>query len=1157
MPGHRKKSRSIQPVRKASQSASSVSGTSGGNPSSGSITLKEISSEWIDIVIKYEGRERVEKVRELKEKHPFLESRIRDDIALILDYIKDKLIELSKNREWETIYNNLKISSYFMSEYYLYLAKEIDLTDFATIILTETAVFMQMLINESNDIPQGTCTLNWQTYIPRLKFLSDSLIKATTVIKPALNDIINRKKRVTDSQESELLRKAFFLTRNAIGTLSLLSELFTIMGDKPQVEALYAHALEMQAWISRNSKIYAQKFPAFNMPKTLQEVNDSIFLMKTHVETADWEIWVSLARSVDRLIQLDKWFRNAESVLIEVSTATFKDNDLTGDLMRLLHTTLSVENMARYLNQFVDIAHRIALKSITPFDRQLFTEVVRKLREHFRTNGISANLLTLHVNTHLIKSLQYVIPAKTTGASATSSSSSIPMAPMTQTIGNISTESVEQLDWIGLCNRWHQAAETLDNEKRHHMLKEFYEAEGNRLALHQFDDCLITRTKEKMDRLLKENSIESIQKWLLLFNEIYSKHLESVPLENKLPWLRGILADLQDKGLSLFIDHFSITAVDELGEGFFNLRQYAEIFKKLATMQYEYMVWLWPDKNKDRTPVEKINLFTQFATDTLRALLTYATFHLDLGDTVTARDLFIFANKYQLNLADENAEWLKQIPNEEFTKAITGFLSSSWLLKILLNSSEELPQNMKFQQHAERNRQLMERQASSRSAMLPSSSSTLVEPECPHKVATPHQMGFMQRNMRKATAMEKKRRAEEHRAKAEKLRAETQEREQNEKEREQQRIYEFLNPPKVSKKRVPNARKGILKTKSGSEPGEITEDNQAIVQDLTNIPEVLNLGEAESTLSASSVSLTDFSSEPGSSATIIVTNDPFLEDRKYQIKTTQKLALPEDLKQFLQACHDKGLRAWAVGGVPRDILTGRGKISDYDIVIDATESELREILGYPIQRNPFPKEVALYKHGERFEIVLAPKGFCLRQDALTRDLTLNGLYVNAEGEVFDPLNIIGDFKQNLPIKAIAGYPVRKFTENPIRILRAIELKNKMCRNLDDRLEKAIGLTRHLLSTVPERALQKHLEKMLTAEHGPINLHDLQAYQIIDCLPQKVRTWMAKRWHLDLPEPQMPVSMPYDTALSTYGRNGLFTRVGQQNPYESPSMAYRG
>ena len=135
-----------------------------------------------------------------------------------------------------------------------------------------------------------------------------------------------------------------------------------------------------------------------------------------------------------------------------------------------------------------------------------------------------------------------------------------------------------------------------------------------------------------------------------------------------------------------------------------------------------------------------------------------------------------------------------------------------------------------------------------------------------------------------------------------------------------------------------------------------------------------------------------------------------------------------------------------VGGAVRDYLLGR-EVKDRDyVIVGASESDIKKMLDegfkqvgkdFPVYLHPVTgdeyalarkeRKVGSGHHGFDFDV----EGVSLEEDLMRRDLTINAMAMDEDGNIIDPYN----GQEDLENKILR--PVSKaFKEDPVRVLRA-------------------------------------------------------------------------------------------------------------------------
>jgi poly(A) polymerase len=216
----------------------------------------------------------------------------------------------------------------------------------------------------------------------------------------------------------------------------------------------------------------------------------------------------------------------------------------------------------------------------------------------------------------------------------------------------------------------------------------------------------------------------------------------------------------------------------------------------------------------------------------------------------------------------------------------------------------------------------------------------------------------------------------------------------------------------------------------------------------------------------------------------------------------------------------QGHQAYFAGGCVRDLLLNR-EPADYDVATDAIPREVMQI---------FPETYAV---GEQFGVVLVPdlssderlpdSGIPLRsigkaievatfrcdvaysdgrhpdevrfsqdprEDVQRRDFTINGMMLDpATNNVLDFVGGRDDLKARI-VRAI-GDPERRFTEDKLRMLRAVRFAARFDYQIDPATMAAIQKLAPKIHQVSCERIREELTKMLTEGHAK------RAFQLLD------------------------------------------------------------
>ena len=197
----------------------------------------------------------------------------------------------------------------------------------------------------------------------------------------------------------------------------------------------------------------------------------------------------------------------------------------------------------------------------------------------------------------------------------------------------------------------------------------------------------------------------------------------------------------------------------------------------------------------------------------------------------------------------------------------------------------------------------------------------------------------------------------------------------------------------------------------------------------------------------------------------------------------------KDALKLLNQIEEKGYKAYIVGGFVRDYVLGIIS-KDVDIATSATPKEIMEMFPNSV----LPKEeygsVTLYLKNERYEITTFRKEIkyinnrkpieieyisSLLEDLKRRDFRMNTLCIDKNGKVLDYF----DGKKDIENKIIntVGNSFNTFSQDSLRILRAIRFATSLNFSLSDEVKQAIIDNKHLLKTLSFSRKKQELDKI--------------------------------------------------------------------------------
>lgn len=203
--------------------------------------------------------------------------------------------------------------------------------------------------------------------------------------------------------------------------------------------------------------------------------------------------------------------------------------------------------------------------------------------------------------------------------------------------------------------------------------------------------------------------------------------------------------------------------------------------------------------------------------------------------------------------------------------------------------------------------------------------------------------------------------------------------------------------------------------------------------------------------------------------------------------------------QVLDLITSHGYEAYLVGGYVRDFLLGI-KSNDVDICTNATPKELVKIFkGAKIPREDYGAVIVTF-HDIRFEITTyrreiqymnnrKPTEICyinsLEEDLLRRDFTINTICMDKNENIIDLLDGRKDIDNK--IIRVVGDSNKKFSDDSLRILRAVRFATKLNFKLDDEVVIAIKKNKKYLKNISYERKREELDKIFTCSNNKVGI----------------------------------------------------------------------
>ena len=227
------------------------------------------------------------------------------------------------------------------------------------------------------------------------------------------------------------------------------------------------------------------------------------------------------------------------------------------------------------------------------------------------------------------------------------------------------------------------------------------------------------------------------------------------------------------------------------------------------------------------------------------------------------------------------------------------------------------------------------------------------------------------------------------------------------------------------------------------------------------------------------------------------------------------IEMMESVKKILNKLNEKGFKAYIVGGAVRDYLLGLTP-SDIDITTDATHEEVMNIFSrvYPsgikfgtvtVMVDDIGFEVTTFRtdgeylDGRRPETVTFGK--TIEEDLSRRDFSINSMAMDINGNIVDLFDGQDDLKNGI-IRAV-GDPVKRFSEDALRILRAFRFSARYGFEIEENTLDAIKETKEGLRLISSERVREELTKIILTDNVNYTFHLMYEIGVLDIVLPEV------------------------------------------------------
>ena len=203
-----------------------------------------------------------------------------------------------------------------------------------------------------------------------------------------------------------------------------------------------------------------------------------------------------------------------------------------------------------------------------------------------------------------------------------------------------------------------------------------------------------------------------------------------------------------------------------------------------------------------------------------------------------------------------------------------------------------------------------------------------------------------------------------------------------------------------------------------------------------------------------------------------------------------RIVMPDDVRTIITTLNENGYEAYAVGGCVRDSIIHRVP-GDWDITTNALPTEIKTLFKRTIDTGLQHGTVTVMMGGEGYEITTYrvdgvyedgrhPKQVeftaSLLEDLKRRDFTINAMAYNDEEGMVDLFGGESDLSEGI-IRCV-GNPHDRFSEDALRMLRAVRFSAQLGFSIEENTQKAIKELAHTLEKISKERIHTELGKIL-------------------------------------------------------------------------------
>jgi tRNA nucleotidyltransferase (CCA-adding enzyme) len=245
--------------------------------------------------------------------------------------------------------------------------------------------------------------------------------------------------------------------------------------------------------------------------------------------------------------------------------------------------------------------------------------------------------------------------------------------------------------------------------------------------------------------------------------------------------------------------------------------------------------------------------------------------------------------------------------------------------------------------------------------------------------------------------------------------------------------------------------------------------------------------------------------------------------------TKAPLLIPEPVLKVIKTLKQGGFSSYLVGGCTRDLIM-KIQPKDWDIATNAIPEKIISLFPKTFYNNTFGTvtvvsqetpdpdtlkiEITPFRSESSYTDKRRPDqvifGVSISEDLSRRDFTINAIAYDPDSNlVIDPHKGQDDIKDKI-VRAV-GNPDERFSEDPLRMIRAVRIATELMFQVEQNTEKTIKNKVSLIDHVSRERVRDEITRIINSKNPYIGLEKLRETGILEkIIPELCETFHVKQ-----------------------------------------------